>query len=283
MNATATGTRVPKDPNDGTKSEIVGWICFGVSFGVNVFIVAVVIFLTYKLWKLNKAALENSGTRSRKDDENERFIEIESLERSLAEAQKNYQQSILQKNQEIHNLRSEITKLKNSVRSSNYQEYQDLKTVIERQGSEITDLRQHNYEKDNKIIYLKKEIENLQSGNPERENQRQNKERMIYDRNINELKYQIERRDKDLSEKDQEITTLKNEVENLESRSTERENQRRSQKRTIDDLNLTIESRDKDIHMLNVAIAGKQENSNQNKEIKNLREVYNNVEHFFPS
>ena len=95
---------------------------------------------------------------------------------------------------------------------------------------------------------------------------------MIYDRNITELKYQIERRDKDLSEKDQEITTLKNEVENLESRNTERENQRRSQKRTIDDLNHTIESRNKDIHMLNVAIARKQENSNQNKEIKNLRE-----------
>ena len=266
----ATGTRMSYDQSD---SEKIGcWISVGVFLIVIVGLIGAEIFTIFffrkKLKDLRKT--RNSGENKRlRPDYNDRQDEIHSLERSLAEVQKQYQQTILQQNQEIQKLQSENSKLKSQSRNS--QEYQDLHTALQRQGRKISDFTHQIYEKDQEIINLKNDIENLVSGNSERENMKLSKERMFNDRNT-ELENQIVARERDLNEKDQEITNLKNEVEKLESTHSEKEKQTRSQKRIIDDLNLTIDSRNKDIQMLNVAIARKQENYNQNKEIKNLRE-----------
>ena len=261
----ATGSRMYDDQSD---SEKIGcWVSVGVFLIFILGLIGAEIFTVFyyrkKLENLRKTRSSTEKKRLRPDYKDHQD-EIHSLERSLAEVQKQYQQTILQLNQEIQKLKSENSKLKS--RSRNSQEYQDLHTVLERQGRNIGDLTQQVYEKDQEIINLKNIIDHLESG----ENVR-----MTNDRNITELKYQIEARERDLSEKVQEITNFKNEVENLELRNSEKENQTRSQKRIIDDLNRTIESRDKDIHMLNVAIGRKQENCNQNKEIKNLREEHN--------
>ena len=261
----ATGSRMYDDQSD---SEKIGcWVSVGVFLIFILGLIGAEIFTIFyyrkKLENLRKTR-SSAEKKQLRPDYKDHQDEIHSLERSLAEVQKQYQQTILQLNQEIQKLKSENSKLKS--RSRNSQEYQDLHTVLERQGRNIGDLTQQVYEKDQEIINLKNIIDHLESG----ENVR-----MTNDRNITELKYQIEARERDLSEKVQEITNFKNVVENLESRNSEKENETRSQKRIIDDLNRTIESRDKDIHMLNVAIGRKQENCNQNKEIKNLREEHN--------
>ena len=266
----ATGTRMSYDQSD---SEKIGcWISVGVFLIIIVGLIGAeiftILFFRKKLKDLRKTRYSGENKRLG-PDYNDRQDEIHSLERSLAEAQKQYQQTILQQNQEIQKLQSENSKFKSRRRNS--QEYQDLHTALHRQGRNISDFTHQIYEKDQEIINLKNVIENLES---ERENMKLSQERMINDRNT-ELKNQIVARERDLNEKDQEITNLKNEVEILESTHSEKEKQTRSQKRIIDDLNQTIHSRNKDIQMLNVAIARKQENYNQNKEIKNLREGYN--------